>query len=285
MQIILAEQEEQRWFAPFLPQSMRMELAPAQLLYGAVEEQTGTAIGAMLVEAQEDGVELQWVCVADDWRRHGVARRLVAALCEDAADAPLVDTVRVLLSSQDEAAAALLRRCGFRVQASGYDEFSFPLSAIQQGTFLSRPVAYGGKIQPLGTVPKDAVDVFNARIKAGEKLSGVEPIRMQEYDSTLSLCCLSGGSIVGAVLVAPRGGALELSWLYADATQPRAAAALLQQAAGVALRLYPDETRVHLAALTEQSEALVRKLLPQAERSNGWIAWYYTASARPVRED
>lgn len=280
MQIILAQPQERQWFAAFLPLSMRTGLTPTQLLYGAVEEQTGTAVGAMLVEAEEDAVDLQWVCVADDWRRRGIARQLVTALCEDAVGVRQVGRISALLSSRDVAAAALLRRCSFVVQPSAYNEYVFPLSALQQGAFWSRPVVCNGTIQPLGTVSKEAVAGFNRRIRNGSKMRGMEPILVQECDSTLSLCCLVDGSIVGVILIAPQGDTLELSWLYADAAQPRVAAALLQQAAGVALRLCPDQTWVHLAALTEEAEALVRKLLPQAEQSSGWNAWYSTAVMR-----
>lgn len=84
------------------------------------------------------------------------------------------------------------------------------------------------------------------------------------------------GQIVGAALAAPRGSMLELCWLYADTAHPRAAAALLQQICGVALRLYPEQTGVYLTAISPEAERIVHKLLPRAERRSGWIAWCRT---------
>lgn len=284
MQIILVESDAYRWYAPFLPPSMRGGLTETQLLYGAVDEQSGTAVGAMLVEAEESVVAVQWIRVADPWRRRGVARQLVAALCEDAVASPAIAAIRAQMGSRDTIAVALLRHCGFRVRPSLVEEYIFPLSEVRQSAFWHRPVPCTGTIQPLGTVPPQAVQAFNARIAAGDKLRGVEPICMEECDSTLSLCCLVGGRIVGVLLAGSGGPVLELSWLYADASQPRAAAALLQQAAEIALRLYPEQTNVHLAAITDEAKAMVDKLLPRAKRRNGAIAWYDVAATRRAQE-
>lgn len=286
MQIVVVSADERQWFDAFLPPEFRGSQTQTQLLYGAVDDQTGTAVGAMLVEAADDIVELQWICVADEWRQKGIARQMIDALLADAAQVQQLHAIHAMLGSREQAAATMLRRCGFRVYPSAYQEYAFPLAMAQQGAFWQRPVSCNGSILPLGAVPQQAVQAFNRQIARGDKLRGVDPIRMEECDSALSLCCLLGTEIIGALLVRAdsRGSDLDLQWLYADAAHPRVAAALLQQAAGAALQLFPPETTVHLAALTPEAEALVQKLLPAAEKQTGWIAWRQIAGSHVQEE-
>ena len=77
MQIVVVSEQERQWFEAFLPLEFRGSQTQTQLLYGAVDDQTGTAVGAMLLEAADDIVELQWICVADEWRRKGIARQMI----------------------------------------------------------------------------------------------------------------------------------------------------------------------------------------------------------------
>ena len=286
MQIVVVSEKERQWFEPFLPPEFCGSQAQTQLLYGAVDDQTGTAVGAMLVEAADDIVELQWICVADEWRQKGIARQMIDALLEDAEQVQSLHAIHVMLSCREQAAATLLRRCGFRVYPSEYQEYAFPLAMAQQGAFWQRPVSCSGSILPLSAVPQQAVQTFNRQAARGDKLRGVEPIRLEECDGALSLCCLLETEIVGALLVRAdsRGSDLDLQWLYADAAHPRVAAALLQQAAAAALRSFLPETTVHLAALTPEAEALVKKLLPAAEQQTGWIAWRQIAGSRVQEE-
>lgn len=286
MQIVVVSEKERQWFDPFLPPEFRGNQTQTQLLYGAVDDQTGTAVGAMLLEAAADIVELQWICVADEWRQKGIARQMIGALLEDAGQVRSLHAIHAMLSSREQAAATVLRCCGFRVYPSAYRECAFPLAMAQQGAFWQRPVPCRGSIVPLGAVPQQAVQAFNRQIARGDKLHGVDPIRVEECDGALSSCCLLETEIIGVLLVRAdsRGGDLDLQWLYADASHPRVAAALLQQAVSTALRLFPPETTVHLAALTPEAEALVKKLLPAAEEQTGWIAWHQIAGSHVQEE-
>lgn len=286
MQIVVVSEQERQWFEVFLPLEFRSNQTQTQLMYGAVDDQTGTAVGAMLLEAVGDIIELQWICVADEWRRKGIAREMIDALLEDAGQVQSLHAIHVMLSSRERAAVALLRRCGFRVYPSAYREYAFPLAMAQQGAFWQRPVSCSGNILPFRAVPQQAVQTFNRQAASGDKLRGVDPIRVEECDGELSLCCLLGTEIIGALLVHSdrHENRLDLQWLYADAAHPRVAAVLLQQAVGVASQSFPPETTVHLAALAPEAEALVQKLLPAAEQQTGWIAWHQIAESRVQEE-
>ena len=119
MQIVVVSEKERQWFEPFLPPEFRGSQAQAQLLYGAVDDQTGTAVGAMLVEAADDIVELQWICVADEWRQKGIARQMIDALLEDAEQVQSLHAIHAMLSCREQAAATLLRVPGLSIRISG----------------------------------------------------------------------------------------------------------------------------------------------------------------------
>ena len=109
MQIVVVSADERQWFDAFLPPEFRGSQTQTQLLYGAADDQPGAAVGAMLVEAADDIVELQWICVADEWRQKGIARQMIDALLADAAQVQPLHAIHVMLSSREQTAAMLLR--------------------------------------------------------------------------------------------------------------------------------------------------------------------------------
>ena len=84
MQVIFVTQEQYTWFAPFCGE---LSEKSNQVIYGAVDESNGTAVGALVASVGDAGLEIDQICVADAWRHKGIGRQMLRALLLDARQA------------------------------------------------------------------------------------------------------------------------------------------------------------------------------------------------------
>ena len=61
MQVIFVTQEQYTWFAPFCGE---LSEKSNQVIYGAVDESNGTAVGALVASVGDAGLEIDQICVA-----------------------------------------------------------------------------------------------------------------------------------------------------------------------------------------------------------------------------
>ena len=270
MQIILVDKEQYDWFAPFcggLPKS------EAIVVYGAVEESDGTAVGALAATVDGTNLEIEYSCVADAWRRKGVARKLLRALLLDARQAGMFSRVRAHLFEDDAAGAALLRAAGFIITQTDDKLCHFPISAIPDHLLGNSKIGLGESVR-LSEVPAETLRQFGVHPAEQDALPVPVPLRAQDYHERLSFAVLRQGEIVGLLLAAQEANKISLCYLYASPSAPRAAAILLLRAAQEAKALYPPETEVRIAAVSPAAGMLIDKLLPDTLRETGIVAEY-----------
>ena len=270
MQIILVDKEQYDWFAPFcggLPKS------EAIVVYGAVEESDGTAVGALAATVDGTNLEIEYICVADAWRRKGVARKLLRALLLDARQAGMFSRVRAHLFEDDAAGAALLRAAGFIITQTDDKLCHFPISAIPDHLLGNSKIGLGESVR-LSEVPAETLRQFGVHPAEQDALPVPVPLRAQDYHERLSFAVLRQGEIVGLLLAAQEANKISLCYLYASPSAPRAAAILLLRAAQEAKALYPPETEVRIAAVSPAVGMLIDKLLPDTLRETGIVAEY-----------
>ena len=268
MQIILVDKEQYDWFAPFcggLPKS------EAIVVYGAVEESDGTAVGALAATVDGTNLEIEYICVADAWRRKGVARKLLRALLLDARQAGMFSRVRAHLFEDDAAGSALLRAAGFIITQTDDKLCHFPISAIPDHLLGNSKIGLGESVR-LSEVPAETLRQFSVHPAQQDALP--VPLRAQDYHERLSFAVLRHGEIVGLLLAAQEANKISLCYLYASPSAPRAAAILLLRAAQEAKALYPPETEVRIAAVSPAAGMLIDKLLPDTLRETGIVAEY-----------
>ncbi len=271
MQVIFVDEEQYAWFAPFcdeLPEKSN------HVIYGAVEESDGTTVGALTATADDAGLEIDRICVADTWRRKGVGRQLLRAFLLDARQAGAIPCVRAHLYGTESAGAALLRAAGFTIDETEDTVCRFPLSAIPDKLLGDSKIGQGSSVR-LSEVPTDALQRFNTRMALRDALPIPQPVRAQDYHKDLSFAVLNHGEIAGLLLAEQHADELYLAFLYAAPNAPRAAAVLLLRAAQEAKALYPAETAVQLAAVSPAAGMLVDKLLPCVSRQRGVTAEYW----------
>ncbi len=260
MQVICVDKENFEWFAPFLPRAVK-GLAPGRLIYGAVDEYSETAVGVLMADADGTGLEISWVCVADEWQQRGVARQMICALRRDATQSGLVTRIRAQILGKEKVARKLLESCRFRFDEGGSGEYSFPLSKLSGDAFWKKNLDCSAAVE-LGKIPENVLREFNRRMMMNDAFMVPLPVRVEDYDPVLSFCYVDGGKIKGMLLGQRYEDRLYLACLYADPDAPRAAAVLLRAAADRANKDYPPETKVSLAAVSPAAEGLAQKLLP-----------------------
>ncbi len=139
-----------RYFAPIRELSPQALAALAQVDYrrhlALVVETFVDGEPLVVAEAQsvvaDDGLRCEFaVVVADDWRRLGLATRLVEALCEHAHDARLERIEGDVIATND-AMIALLRRLGFALRRHPGD------ARLMQAALALRPAAAAPPARP-----------------------------------------------------------------------------------------------------------------------------------------
>lgn len=271
MQVIFVTQEQYTWFAPFCGE---LSEKSNQVIYGAVDESNGTAVGALVASVGDAGLEIDQICVADAWRHKGIGRQMLRALLLDARQAGGIPCVRAHLYGTVSAIASLFRTVGFVIGENQDTVCSFPLSAIPKKLLGDSRIGQESVIQ-LSEVPREALHRFNTRAVLREALPIPQPVQASDYQKELSFAVLNRGEIAGLLLAEQLADELYLSVLYAAPDAPRAAAVLLLHAAQVAKALYPGDTVVNLITVSSTASMLVDKILPNVLRQRGITAEYW----------
>ncbi len=271
MQVIFVTQEQYTWFAPFCGE---LSEKSNQVIYGAVDESNGTAVGALVASVGDAGLEIDQICVADAWRHKGIGRQMLRALLLDARQAGGIPCVRAHLYGTVSASASLFRTVGFVIGENQDTVCSFPLSAIPKKLLGDSRIGQESVIQ-LSEVPREVLHRFNTRAVLREVLPIPQPVQASDYQKELSFAVLNRGEIAGLLLAEQLADELYLSFLYAAPDAPRAAAVLLLHAAQVAKALYPGDTVVNLITVSSTASMLVDKILPNVLRQRGITAEYW----------
>lgn len=263
-------------FEPLAPQDMLEALADeAHFALGAVQEeedgQPGYAVGILLYDLVEDEetsyVQLNWLYVAQDYRRMGAGNALMEKFYDILNTAQIAGTLcEVPASLDNELLCAFLESWDFSFTYQKKYELTLSLEEILEYPFFEETIDLTG-VKPLQVLSQSQV---RNRLK---QFSGTDPqaeqvLQPEEWelvDHDISCGVMETGELRGLFLIQQRSGVLETVCLLGSRERKNDIFAMLQFAAVQAFLKYPLETTVHIMCRSDASAALVEALFPDQE--------------------
>ncbi len=258
-------------FAGLYTETLANAADETTILLGAVDEQAQPPIPAGLLAARviDGALLLEWLYVAPECRRQGVAASLFNTLLNSAQQNDAVRGIAAFFSQNQPELEAFFKAVDFAVfHMDGWGQFKGTLDNVAA---IPNPPAAGYSIIPLAEVPEAKLRAFNQfLLQENAPRCGVPlPILPQDY-APQSKVCYANGNIGGVILLRMQDAQIELSWLYAPMKHLRSLPLLLNAALSDVRQNMPPETPLVFGTLARPGQALAERLLPDAE----WIETY-----------
>lgn len=221
-------------FLSLLPPELQAGAAvPPMITAGAVED--GTAVAAALLRREDGGARLEYLSVAPEYRRRGVALGLLNYL---RTVLPLLDcdTLWVDLApelGEDAPMARLLSGLGL-TKEKGPAIASCPVAALWNSSLLAPLLERDTPgVVPLGDVPAPVLRACRADLL--QRGITAAPLDWDAFDPDLSFCGLNGKQeLTCCVCTRPQPDDVSVEWIYATPAGAKqlilAVAALLRTA-------------------------------------------------------
>lgn len=275
MRIFLIKQEDLSRFAGLYEDWLPESLGGDTLVLGAVDDAAEPPCAAGLLQARVTDTELliEWLYVAPDCRRKGVASALLDRLLDAASrEGTLTGIVAVLSQAQDEL-LAFFDDFGFgMVFREGCGEFRAQLGDLSP--VPQRAVA-DLRVMPFHALGAGALRAFNAALVQGKAAHcGVPlPLRAEQFDPQSTVCC-QGDTVCCLLLVRVRDGRVEVPWLYATPGRESALPLVFNCTLEALQQALPADTPLVFGTLARPGEALAMHLLPDAEWTEIYTAYW-----------
>jgi GNAT superfamily N-acetyltransferase len=218
---------------------------------------------------EEGDVKILYLCVGPDFRRRGVATKLFDELIRGLSlydDKTKIFYPFTLTSKSPEkdSGCLLLTGMGFTITKSGGGIYRTTLGALEESSFWEQPISDTRPYIPISKLPKGALADFSKRImhKFGMILP---PFTKVNLLADLSHVIVSHGRIEGIAAVTKNAGVLEISWLYCPGEHIRYMPDLVRMVHREAIKTWPQETPLRIAAVAEASAKLAEKLCPESD--------------------
>ncbi len=255
-------------FMGLLPPSVVHRSAqPGYLLYGALAD--GAACGVVCAHTSEGSLELDYLYVAPDYRRQGVATALLAGLMEWAMGHFAGIHASFLPQAEEYETTPLARTLmgvGFWVEQSEDGFYTLPLSGVAVQAGDEPP---DGRVVPLGEVPTPLLRSFAVSLRQNPP-DGMPTAFPGNALPEVSMAYIWQNEVAGVLLAEERGPALAVTWLHArkmdGLLSAKALWPMLKAAVQAAGQHYPADTQVQIATVSAHAEKLVQRLCPGATR-------------------
>ncbi|WP_024864570.1 GNAT family N-acetyltransferase [Butyrivibrio sp. FCS014] len=258
-------------------------LKNSDIFFGAVDEDTNTAVGVMAVKdiKAEDGKELEitYIYVSEEFRGRGAGRAMVEMLKTFAIDYGAF--VILCISSfniEDAGVHELLCSCGF-------DEVIDSTSSTYEAYLMDIHIPGKGEdkgIVPLSSLSRNKWRALEARFDESEKRDNAKSghiIRQRDfYDEDISMIRLGPKEeILGAVLVSAYEDVISIDVCAAfEGDAGNIMLSLFRSSAKEAYRLYGGEILVSVTPPSEEMYRLFEKFTGGLMRkSSDTVAQYY----------
>ena len=254
-------------FAHLIPIEFQRDLLAGGLAGSGMLDDEGTSeipMAAILCRESNGWMEIVFLAVDPRYRGTGMAEWLldmrlrsarlngtVSGAVADLPDGESRPSIERILSSR-----------GFIFTEVERPVYDVPLEDLKNVELFQRPLPEGA-IVPLGQTKQElrAETVRTVR-KDPRPVPLPHPVEWDAYDPELSAVYLYQGSPAGLLLASGKEGAVALDLLWAN--YKLAPPSLLAYAVQRALASLPLETRIVIPTVTEVSERLAEKLLPDA---------------------
>ena len=265
MREILLTSQSLPGFAHLLPEEFQRDLLAGELIGSGMLDDTGLdeiPMAAILCREYNGWMEIVWLAVDPDYQGTGTAEwlldlrlrsaRLKGAVCGVIADLPDGEArpaVERILSSR-----------GFTFTEVERPVYDVAMGSLKDVELLQRPLPER-TIVPLGRMKQELRAETIRAVQQDYRPTPLPPhMDWDAYDPERSAVYLYEDVPAGLLLISDGEGSVAMDLLWAN--YRLAPPSLLAYAAQRALTFLPPETRVVLPVITDVSERLVKKLLP-----------------------
>ena len=270
----LLKKDELVLFTDCMPEDTDGILSPYSLTFGAIAEKEGTASTAGMLTAHAEGevLSVDWVYVKPEYRRTGVASKLLDIICGAAYESGGVDMVFSILSEKEADLRSFFRDTGFTIlPMADRGQFIARLSDIRFADFGK---SHRGICKETGEVlPKHLRALEKTALNNGDVSIGVSfPIDPAKYSEKSLVHFNKSGAPDGVILAKEtmcsldsdkQEKAMNISWLYCSEQNGFALAELLS-AFIMGLTEDDPDILITFASLNDSSWELGHRLFPNA---------------------
>ena len=262
----LLTREQLRSLAPLLPDMEQTISAENTYAIGAATDDL--ICGVLIFRADGDLlIDIQYIAVAQAYRRQGIAAGLLNCLCKSAWESNTAVLCTFAAANWDDPLCSLFVRHGdfTLTEAEGYI-CRFPCKELSRVELSAAPPA-GVRIAPFYDLPEWARHRFLKEMGSDDpEFSAGLRAEREQLLRPLCLCAAdSSDNIQAAIFCQGQGHDVELSFAYATPNHTRSLVALVGRLRELLLGAGEHVSYLRIAAVTPQSRKLVDKLLPGRE--------------------
>ncbi len=273
MVITTIAEENRAAFERFMPDNLSVRLnREGWFGLGGIHTADGEnrAAGALVFNIEEGSngdenltaAQVQWLYVAEKFRRQGIAEALLRELFRVLEQASIAHILcDIPMDAEYNELCAYLESWGFTVSLT--DVYEAELTAAD---FASHPAVKNGGTAD-GAVPLSKVPdtLFRQYLNKMKRLPYVPDSLSEEtgdYDETVSCVCRNNGAIEGALLVQRQAEDLEVVHFRTINYDSPAMLRMFRYAVRAAVSKYSMETRVHIVIRSPAAAETLDKLFP-----------------------
>ncbi|MCR5093415.1 MAG: GNAT family N-acetyltransferase [Lachnospiraceae bacterium] len=266
-------------FSGLMPSAVKNAIDQGTFAIGAIAEdgEKPQAAGVLTGHIDPPEMVLDWLFVAPEYRRRGIAARLVDTVAATAVKQVQLEGIVTQFSGEHEGMDAFLEEFGFlNYEMEGMCQYR---SRISELSLPEKKTDKEGTTVPLSEVPARAWKQLTIEVNDAGKTEkpiscGVPlPILPEDYLPE-SRAIVEDGRISALILLERDGDAINVAWLYGDSGKPMLLLRVLGDAADQVRSAYGEDIELVFGTLNEQSSRLAERLMPDAEVSPLYSSFY-----------
>ncbi|MCL2036792.1 MAG: hypothetical protein FWG83_05335 [Oscillospiraceae bacterium] len=264
MKTVLIDKENVGAFFRYVPKELREELEkPDMFAIGAVNPDN-TSAGIIVVQVVDNWLEILWLYIGEQFRNNGGGRALLDRLFSCFEYAPELVGIFGNFPADNTELKSLYEAAGFEFEDGGIPAYTLTVSDLQSNPFWQKTPPLVENVVILKELSDVSLRKFEVKLSFAEWGVALEsPVDWKKYDPDLSVAYIKDKEIEGILLVEKEDRekyAIALSFVFSGGVTS-AFAAMLYKAGKTAIDSLNPEMSVDIAAITEASSKLVKKLI------------------------
>jgi len=270
---VLIQNENKNAFLPFIPDVFQGELESPDIIAVGLADENSVAVGAMIARVTEIWLDVIWL-YTDERFRNEESNALFDRL--KSFNKFVTELVGVFMNFRENAETErLFVENGFVISHSEQAIYEFTVGELAENSFWKSEARDTEGTEILENVPEVLLKKLDVTLSLSSAGIPIElPIDWQMYDNKLSTAYIKNGEIEGILLIERLGEAISLAFVYVNPGLAAAMPAMLYRSGNLAITTLPPETKVSLAAISNASEKLTKKLFPNLKPQSAKCAVY-----------
>lgn len=262
-----ANQNERNQLVTAMPKLLKSRLYLDNTIIYVAKNETGNIIGFLVGELGETECQILWLQVGEAYQRRGIATMLWWNLLQEVSSLEEIQTITAVMpedAQKASALAALLLRLGFHWEA-GQNVCQASLEQYARTEIAGKKIHYE-QIHSLRQL------LENQNLMASWKRTDHFDFAISDYalrhefDPDCSYVSEKNGLITGYLFVRQLDEKIiNVAYLAQHKSDVSAIVYLMNAAGYAALKKYGKDTVLVMNAMTDKTEALIRKLFPDGQ--------------------